>query len=124
MTTSTVTAAAAVAAYIRPWNITDAAERAAAVDAAVTPDVRFVDPLSDLTGSAALSAAIGGVQSQFAGMELRLHGDVDAHHDVARFQWALGPAGAEPLVIGFDTVTFAADGRIATVSGFFDQVPG
>lgn len=119
--TTTTDVTAAVQAYIRPWN---AAERAAALDAAVTPDVRYVDPLADVAGSAALGQVIAGVQAQFGGMELRLHGAVDAHHDVARFQWALGPAGAEPLVIGFDTVTFAEDGRISTVNGFLDKIPG
>lgn len=122
--TTTTDITAAVQAYLRPWNVTDAAERATALDAAVTSDVRYVDPLADVSGAAALDQVIAGAQAQFAGMELRLHGAVDAHHDVARFQWALGPAGAEPLVIGFDTVTFAEDGRVASVSGFFDQLPG
>lgn len=123
MTTST-DVNAAVQAYLRPWNVTDATDRAAALDAAVTPDVRYVDPLADVSGSAALEQVIAGVQAQFAGMELRLHGAVDAHHDVARFQWALGPEGAEPLVIGFDTVAFAEDGRIRAVAGFLDKLPG
>ena len=123
-TTTTTDPVAAVEAYIRPWNIVDATERAAALEGAVTADVRFVDPLSDITGSAALDQVIAGVQAQFQGMELWLHGGVDAHHDIARFQWAIGPAGGEPIVIGFDTVTFADDGRVRTVSGFFDKIPG
>ena len=76
-----------------------------------------------MTGADGLDALIAGAQQQFPGMEFRLVGDVDAHHDVCRFRWGLGPAGAEPLVIGFDVATVGEDGRITTVHGFLDQVP-
>jgi hypothetical protein len=49
---------------------------------------------------------------------------VDAHHDLARFTWELGPVDAEPLVIGFDVAVLSDDGRIRTVHGFLDKVPG
>jgi len=52
-----------------------------------------------------------------------LLGPVDAHHRQARFTWGLGPAGAEPLVIGFDVAAAAEDGRLQTVLGFLDKVP-
>ncbi|MGH8862139.1 MAG: nuclear transport factor 2 family protein, partial [Jatrophihabitantaceae bacterium] len=41
----------------------------------------------------------------------------------ARFAWGLGPAGAEPIVEGFDVVVLDGDDRIATVLGFLDKVP-
>jgi hypothetical protein len=109
--------------YLAAWNETDPAARRAAVEAAFTPDVRYVDPLADVTGTDGLDALIAGAQQQFPGMEFRAVGDVDRHHDVCRFRWGLGPAGAEPLVIGFDVVAVAPDGRIATVHGFLDRVP-
>jgi hypothetical protein len=112
-----------VQAYLAAWNETDPAARKATIDAAFTPDARYVDPLADVSGADGLDALIAGVQQQFPRMEFRQLGDVDAHHDVCRFQWGLGPAGAEPLVIGFDVVAVAADGRITTVHGFLDRVP-
>lgn len=48
---------------------------------------------------------------------------MDANHDQARFTWHLGPAGGEPVVIGFDVVVLSEDGRIASVHGFLDKVP-
>ena len=117
------TATVAVAAYLAAWNATDE-ERRAAIEAAVTSDVRYVDPLADVTGSAAFEKVVAGVREQFGGMPLTLVGEVDVHHDVCRFQWGLGPAGTDPLVIGFDVAVVAADGRIATVLGFLDKVPG
>jgi hypothetical protein len=53
-----------------------------------------------------------------------LAGPVDAHHQQARFTWGLGPAGAEPLIVGFDVLATGADDKIDTVLGFLDKVPG
>ena len=52
-----------------------------------------------------------------------LGGPVDAHHEQGRFTWHLGPAGAEPVVVGFDVVERDADGLIRTVLGFIDRAP-
>ncbi|MEU6738778.1 hypothetical protein [Streptosporangium sandarakinum] len=49
--------------------------------------------------------------------------DVDAHHDVARFTWHLGPEGGEAIVVGFDVAVLTGDGRIREVHGFLDRVP-
>jgi hypothetical protein len=122
MTTTTPTAIA-VQRYLSAWNASDPAERRAAIEAVFAPDARYVDPLADVTGTEALDALIAGVQQQFPGMGFSPVGDVDAHHDVCRFRWGLGPEGAEPLVIGFDVATVGPDGRITGVQGFLDKVP-
>jgi hypothetical protein len=113
-----------VTAYLRAWNATDPAERAALLDRVVTDDIRYVDPLADVTGREALGGVIGAVQEQFPGMPLTLLSGPDAHHDVVRFSWGLGPAGGEPVVIGTDSVLVAGDGRFALVTGYLDKVPG
>ena len=122
MTTTTPTAST-VQRYLAAWNASDPEQRCAAIEAAFTPDARYVDPLADVTGAEAIDALIAGAQQQFPGMRFTQVGDVDAHHDVCRFQWGLGPDGAEPLVIGFDVATIGADGRITSVQGFLDKVP-
>jgi SnoaL-like protein len=118
MSTDTVTT------YLDAWNATDPAERAQLLDRVVSEDVRYVDPMADVTGRDALGGLIGAVQLQFPGMPLRLVSGPDAHHDVVRFSWGLGPAGAEPIVVGTDSVVVAEDGRIALVLGYLDKVPG
>ena len=115
---------ATITDYLKAWNATDAAERAELLSRVATDDVRYVDPLADVTGRDALGAVIGQVQAQFPGMPLTLHSGPDAHHDVVRFSWALAPDGAEPVVIGTDSVLLAADGRFALVTGYLDKVPG
>jgi SnoaL-like domain len=122
MTTTTPTATV-VQRYLSAWNASDPAERRAAIEAVFAPDARYVDPLADVTGTEALDALIASVHQQFPGMRFSPVGDVDAHHDVCRFRWGLGPEGAEPLVIGFDVATVGPDGRISTVQGFLDKVP-
>lgn len=116
--------AALVADYLQAWNATEPQARRALIERVFAADVRYVDPLADVTGTDALDALVAGVQAQFPGMRFSGVGEVDAHHDVCRFRWGLGPEGAEPVVIGFDVATVASDGRIAAVHGFLDRVPG
>lgn len=118
------TTADLVSDYLACWNESDPSARRALLGRHWTADARYVDPLADVTGHDALDATIGAVQAQFPGFVFTPVGQVDAHHDVARFGWGLGPAGAEPLVVGFDVVRTGPDGRIASVLGFLDKVPG
>lgn len=109
--------------YLDCWNTTDAQAGQELLASTFQSDAEYVDPLVSTTGLDELDAAISGVHSQFPGFVFTRFGELDAHHDVARFGWGLGPAGAEPLVIGFDVVTTAEDGRISKVAGFLDRVP-
>ncbi|MEV0274017.1 nuclear transport factor 2 family protein [Hamadaea sp. NPDC050747] len=109
--------------YLAAWNATDAVARKELIAEVFTADARYTDPLADVTGHDQLDGLLAAVQGQFAGLEFRVGGAVDAHHDIARFTWHLGPADGEPIVIGFDVVELA-DGRIAKVYGFLDKVPG
>lgn len=76
-----------------------------------------------MTGRDALDGLIGAVHQQFPGLVFSAGGPVAAHHDQGRFTWNLGPAGGAALVAGFDVAVLDADGRIAQVLGFLDQVP-
>lgn len=109
--------------YLDVWNETDADKRADLVAELWAPDGRYVDPIGSAVGHAEIGALVGAVQQQFDGMRFDLAGDVDAHHDQARFTWTLGPAGAEPLVVGFDVLERDPEGKVHTVLGFLDKVP-
>lgn len=110
--------------YLAIWNEQDPARRRAEIDEVWTEDARYVDPLAVAEGRHAIDATIAAVQQQFPGLTFRLGGPVDAHHNVARFTWELGPDGGEPIVIGFDVAACADDGRLSAVHGFLDKVPG
>ena len=112
-----------VTRYLDTWNATDDAARTELLDAHWSADCSYVDPLAEVQGREALAAVIGGVHDQFPGFVFSQVGDVDAHHRQVRFQWGLGPAGEEPLVIGSDVLVVDEDDRILDVRGFLDKVP-
>ncbi len=113
-----------VTRYLACWNETDPVARAALVQDTWTADAGYVDPMVAADGTEQIAATIGAVQQQFPGFVFAPVGTPDAHHDLTRFRWGLGPAGAEPVVVGFDVVRTDAAGRIASVTGFLDVVPG
>ena len=109
--------------YLACWNETDPEARRVLIAHHWSPHPSYTDPVAAVTGRDAVHATIGAVQQQFPGFTFSPLGPVDAHHLQARFTWGLGPADAEPLIVGFDVVVLDAEGRIDTVLGFLDQVP-
>lgn len=109
--------------YVAVWNTTDPARRRAMVEDLCAGDVRYTDPLADVTGGVELDGLIAAVQQQFPGFTFVLNGAVDAHHAQARFGWDLGPAGSPAPVAGFDVITVDDEGRVSRVLGFLDRVP-
>ncbi|GAA4381571.1 nuclear transport factor 2 family protein [Nocardioides caricicola] len=108
--------------YLATWNASGA-EREALLAEHWSPDVRYVDPLAEVSGTAAVGALVDAVQGQFPGFVFSQASEADAHHRQLRFSWGLGPEGEEPVVIGFDVVVLDEDGRIQDVRGFLDRVP-
>lgn len=109
--------------YIAVWNESDPVQRRLLVERLWSGDARYVDPLADVSGHDGIDTMIGAVQGQFPGMTFSLAGDVDAHHEQARFCWELGAEGSAALVFGFDVALRGPDGRLVLVLGFLDKVP-
>ncbi|MFF7635769.1 nuclear transport factor 2 family protein [Kitasatospora sp. NPDC008050] len=110
--------------YLAIWNEADADKRAAAIAGLFTADAPYIDPLAAVAGHEGIAAVITGARDQFKGLSFELHGAVDTHHNIARFQWGLvTEAGAEPIAIGFDVAVTDEDGRIKGVYGFLDKLP-
>lgn len=106
--------------YLACWNETGGEARRSLIEDVWSADAEYVDPFVEIRGHAAIDATIGAAQQQFAGLTFS---QSDSHHQLTRFRWGLGPAGAEPIVIGFDAVVTGGDGRIRSVLGFLDTVP-
>ena len=119
------TYATAAERYFAAWNAEGDEAIAKAVSDAFTEDATYPDPLADVAGHEGLAAAIAGAQAQFPGFEFRMKGSVDGNHNIARFSWDLvSKADGSSPAGGSDVITLADDGRIITVSGFLDRVPG
>ncbi|MGW8797452.1 nuclear transport factor 2 family protein [Streptomyces sp. NPDC055775] len=115
----------AVRRYFVAWNAATAEDLAKAVAAAFTEDATYTDPLADVRGHDGLAAAISGARQQFPGFEFKLTGTPDGHHDIVRFSWDLvSTADGSAPAAGSDVITLDDDGRISSVSGFLDRVPG
>jgi hypothetical protein len=109
--------------YLAAWNEADDARRGDLVARTFAPGARYVDPMVQGEGHAAIAAMIRGVQTQYPGLTFVRTGTPDQHGRNVRFSWHLGPAGAAPLAGGTDFAVLDADGRLATVTGFLDFVP-
>ncbi|MFO1079789.1 MAG: nuclear transport factor 2 family protein [Reyranellaceae bacterium] len=113
-----------VEAYVASWNESDPARRRAAIDRAWSDNGRYRDPLMASDGPAALDAMLAAVQAKFPGFLLKRSSAIDHHNDAVRFAWSLGPAAGPPVVEGVDFCLLASDGRLASVVGFIDRMPG
>jgi SnoaL-like protein len=119
---STVTRTAElVERYFAIWNETDPARRRELITTTWSPDLTYLDPLFSAAGPDALDTLVEGVHEQFPGHRFRLIGQVDLHHDRARWAWELaGPAGGPTVAAGVDFALLTADGRLHQVTGFFE----
>lgn len=110
--------------YLATWNERDPQLRRKAVGELWTEDGTYTDPLAVAEGPDAIDATIAAVQSQFPDFTFRAGPTSDAHHNIGRFTWELGPEGGEAVVVGFDVAVLDDTGRIKDVLGFLDKVPG
>ena len=111
---------AIIAQYLAIWNERDAARRAAAIKATLTPDSVYSDPdYAGIEGHAALSQAVGTGQKKFGDLVFSLGEIISQHHDKVLFTWRLGAPGSTVAVAtGYDYVELQ-DGLISRVVGFF-----
>jgi hypothetical protein len=109
--------------YLACWNETDPAARRVLIDELWGADATYTDPMADVRGRDQVDATIAAVQEQFPGFVFTPGTAVDAHHNLARFTWGLGPDGGAPIVDGFVVVVLDDSGQITAVHGFLDKVP-
>jgi hypothetical protein len=113
-----------VEAYLATWNETDPVRRRAGISRAWSEHGRYRDPIMASDGHVALDAMLSGVQAKFPGFVLKRTSKIDHHNETVRFSWALGPADGPSVVEGVDFCALSPDGRLASVVGFIDKMPG
>jgi len=111
-----------VSGYLAAFNETDQTRRRSLVEQLYTADCAYTDPHADVSGPVGVCEFIAQTQERFPGYRFALVGDVDAHHDQARFQWQAGPAEDPGRFVGFDVIV-CEDDRIDRVLGFMDAAP-
>jgi len=123
MTTVTIDAASIAARYLAAWNERDAEKRRGLVAALWAEDAVFRDPIMAGEGLAGIDAVIEGVQARYPDFRFRQIGAADGFGDYVRLSWGLGPDGADAPIKGTDFGRVER-GRLKSVTGFFDQLPG
>jgi hypothetical protein len=109
--------------YLAMWNETDPKRRAQLIEQAWAGHCRYVDPMLEAEGHAALAEMVAGVQAKFPGHRFRRRSGVDAHHDQLRFAWDLVAPDGAVVVAGVDVGALGADGRLQRITGFFGDAP-
>ena len=104
--------------YIAVWNETDEARRNVLIESALGIDLWYRDPMIEADGREAFAAAITMVQETLPGHVMSRTSDVDGHHDLVRFNWALGQPGEAPVFAGVDVVKYDGEGRLHRIIGF------
>ncbi|MEZ0168194.1 nuclear transport factor 2 family protein [Microvirga sp. TS319] len=118
-----MTDAAAIATrYISLWNESDSQCRKARLTELWSENGTYLDPLMQGHGHDQILDLIEGVHRQFPGFRFALVGQPDGYGNQVRFSWQLGPEGGDGPIKGTDFATLE-NGRLATVTGFLDQVP-
>jgi hypothetical protein len=109
--------------YIAMWNETDAGRRRNLIEKTWTESASYLDPVMNGEGQSGIDAMVQGVQEKFPGHQFHRTSDIDSHNDRVRFSWELTPEGGPAVVGGTDFGIIAADGRLQTITGFFDHTP-
>ena len=116
-------ATATVDSYLDMWNETDPETRAKHIATAWVEDCHYVDPVLESEGYDGLSAMVAGVHERFPGHKFQRTSGIDSHHDTIRFEWELVAPDGSVTVAGIDVGTLSADGRLASITGFFGELP-
>ena len=111
--------------YLAAWNERDPARRRDLIAKTYSEDAAYIDPHREGVGHANLATMIQAVHDRFpAAYQFRLASDVEAHNGRLRFRWEAGGTADAPLHFGgTDFAVVAADGRLASVTGFTDFAP-
>lgn len=102
------------------WAEPDGAKRSATLDAIATPAVQMRDRFSCVDGVAELSQHMAAAQRFMPGVRLRKAGDVRHCQGTLVVDWdAVGP-NDQPQGRGTNVFVLDPDGRIASVTGFWN----
>ena len=106
--------------YIAMSNATNADDRRHLIAGAWADSGAYVDPQMNGQGHDGIDAMVQAVQDRFPNHRFRRTSEVDAHNDRVRFGWELAAEGEAPLVCGVDFGVLSADGRLQSITGFFE----
>jgi uncharacterized protein YndB with AHSA1/START domain len=108
-------------AWFAAWSISDSAERARSLESIAAPEVRFRDRYAHIDGLVELNDHIGASLRFMPGVRLERKGAVRHCQHTLLADWLVrAPDGTERMS-GVNVFVLGAQGRIASVTGFWNQ---
>jgi uncharacterized protein YndB with AHSA1/START domain len=108
-------------AWFAAWAISDGAERVRALEAIAAPEVSFRDRFARIDGLAELNNHMGASLRFMPGVRLERKGSIRHCQHTLLADWVVrGPDGRERMT-GVNVFVLNARGRIASVTGFWNQ---
>lgn len=108
-------------AWFAAWSVSDSAERVRSLEAIAAPEVRFRDRYARIDGLVELNNHIAASLRFMPGVRLERQGAVRHCQHTLLADWVVrGPEGAERTK-GVNVFVLNARGRIASVTGFWNQ---
>lgn len=117
-------AAEIVDRWFAAWGETDTSKRRELIEATTAPEVTFHDPFSAIEGHEDLAGHIAAAQRFMAGSSVHRVGEPLLSHGHALVRWEMRNADGQVGGRGANAVTFAPDGRIRSVVGFWEPAYG
>lgn len=109
-----------LAGYAEP----ERAKRAELIAEAWNEDGVLLDPPFDGAGHAGIAGMVDVLLQHYPDHRFERTTDVDAHHDHARYGWALVAPDGATAVEGVDFAELDGDGKLVRVVGFFGGLAG
>jgi hypothetical protein len=110
--------------YFDMWNEPDPDERLNLIAQTWSDTASYADPMFAAEGRNGINEMVSSLQEQYPGLQVRLAGEIDHHHNLARFGWEIVDRHrGESMYAGIDFAVIASDGRLQSISGFIDRAP-
>lgn len=109
--------------YVDFWNADSTAEQRRIAAMVFDEPVEYHAPIGLLSGAEQLINFRNQFTDHMGHASLVVRRAPETHHDRARLLWEIQLAGGESFATGTDVISFAADGRISSISSFLDRAP-
>jgi len=107
--------------WFAAWGETDPAKRRELLEACAAPGITFHDPFSALSGYEDLDSHIAAAQHFMRGSSTHRVGEPVVSHGDALVRWEMRTPDGQVGGRGANAVTFAPDGRLVRVVGFWES---
>lgn len=124
VTADVIAAVAAAANRVHEtWAAKDTDRRADMLAEVCAEGVAYANPLKSSVGIRPLAELISELTAAYPGYLPARTSGVDAHHDAARYEWALRDRAGQAVLGGIEIVRFTPDARLISIVSFFGQPP-